>query len=591
MRKSLREALVIFTGVILVSLLGGTEPLLPGEAANKPAPDPAPIPIVIAHQGSSASLERPPVRFNHDLHTTALKQTKSQDCAVCHVIKQTDPLLIDPEVKVFKFPKGPLDETDKTAIMHAYHNECVNCHRKMSSEGSKSGPAIGLCGKCHTRSAEPRSIAWSWSPIFDYARHAKHLQAVEKLDPGDQWNIAQKVEVTGETTGKKCDLCHHSFDSAKKKLVYTKNTENSCRACHKEKDEKNARSMQKVAHSACIGCHMKSAEKVRAELAREGKTELTEADKKKFGPFECRGCHGEHKLTPDEISKIPRLVRGQKDVIDLSLVAPDDVAPQEGRLVSAEGTPPIRMKAVPFNHKAHEQRGQFCNTCHHHSLEKCVNCHTPTGDPKKGGGVSYERAFHRAEGKQACIGCHAKAKQAANCAGCHQWTQNGMTPSVCVGCHRGPTAGIALEVPPMPLVQDKEKVPEKVRIKKLEKEFKPAEMPHMKIVNKLISLSNGNALARWFHAGKEQAVYAGCHHRSELQQAAVKVPNCSTCHNRSFDPNTLGKPGLSAAYHRQCIGCHEAMNQKPLALECTKCHPAKEVAHTAGIIPPVSGDK
>ena len=65
---------------------------------------------------------------------------------------------------------------------------------------------------------------------------------------------------------------------------------------------------------------MKLAEKVRKELLQQGRTELTEQDKKRFGPVECKGCHGEHKdLTPDEIEKIPRLVRGQKDVMDLAL--------------------------------------------------------------------------------------------------------------------------------------------------------------------------------------------------------------------------------------------------------------------------------
>jgi hypothetical protein len=411
---------------------------------------------------------------------------------------------------------------------------------------------------------------------------------VEKLGPGDRWNVAQQVEVIGETTGKKCELCHHTFDATQKKLTYKKDSENSCRACHKARDEKNARSMQKVAHSACIGCHMKLAEKVKAELIQVGRTELTEQDKKRFGPFECKGCHGEHKeLTPEEIAKTPRLVRGQKDMMDLSLVITEEGAAPASQLVVTGLTPQVRMKAVPFNHKSHEPRAQFCNTCHHHSLEKCANCHTPTGDPKKGAGVSYERAFHRTEARQACAGCHAAAKQEAKCAGCHQSMSNEMTTATCAGCHRGPSDGKAVEIPPAPLFQDKEKVPEKLQIKVLEKEYKPAEFPHMKVVNKLVTISNESSLARWFHSARDQALCAGCHHRGELQQAAIKVPKCSTCHNRPFDPNALGRPGLLGAYHRQCTGCHEAMKQKPVALECVKCHPAKEAVQTAGLIAPV----
>ena len=95
------------------------------------------MPIIMAHQGSAPSLERPPVAFDHDRHTAALKQRKAEDCAVCHVLKETDKRLINPEVMVFKFPKGSFDETDKTASMYAYHNECVSCHRKMAGGGQE----------------------------------------------------------------------------------------------------------------------------------------------------------------------------------------------------------------------------------------------------------------------------------------------------------------------------------------------------------------------------------------------------------------------------------------------------------------------
>ena len=53
------------------------------------------------------------------------------------------------------------------------------------------------------------------------------------------------------------------------------------------------------------------------------------------------------------------------------------------------------------------------------------------------------------------------------------------------------------------------------------------------------------------------------------------------CHGIRFDPKELGKPGILAAYHRQCMGCHEAMDQKPKALDCVKCHAKKEPTKTA----------
>ncbi|AFM27920.1 sulfate respiration complex hexadecaheme cytochrome HmcA [Desulfomonile tiedjei] len=538
-------------------------------------------PILISHLGSSPRLERPPVVFDHDMHTKALKQSKGQDCAICHIVKDASASLSNPEVKVFKFPKSAFDPTDKTAIMYAYHEGCVSCHRTLQSEGKKSGPDIGLCGKCHKKRPEVQQTTWAWSPIFNYARHGKHVEAVKKLDPATEFAIADKVQVVSDTSGNRCELCHHQYDEKQKKLIYKKDTENSCQACHKSKDEKNARSMQKVAHSACIGCHMKLAEKAKAETtSQQGSSSTTSQNK--FGPFECKGCHGEHKeLTPEEIMKVPRLVRGQKDVMDLALVLPDNTSVEMPKEIPGIQSPAVRMKAVTFNHKAHEPRAQFCNACHHNSLEKCVNCHTQTGDVKKGGGISYERAFHMVTSNQACIGCHAQKKQDQKCAGCHQWLTGPTPSSSCPVCHRGPSNGKAIDVPPMPLFQDKEKVPDKVVMKLLEKEFKPAEFAHLKIVNKLVTISNESSLARWFHSTREQALCAGCHHRSEFQQAAVKVPKCTTCHNKTVDLASLGKPTLMGAYHRQCIGCHGSMKQKPTALECAKCHAEKGEIKTA----------
>ena len=296
------------------------------------------------------------------------------------------------------------------------------------------------------------------------------------------------------------------------------------------------------------------------------------AEKKKTGPFNCKGCHGEHKeLKATEIAKIPRLLRDQKDFMDIAL--PD---PKTGR-----------MKVVPFNHKVHETRGQFCNSCHHNSLEKCSNCHTRAGDVEKGGGVTFERAFHKQRTKLSCVGCHDVAKKQPKCAGCHSvMMTKGMPQSSCPVCHRGPSEGKPVEVPPIPLVFDKNKVPEKVVMKQLSKEFKPADLPHLKIVTKLGKISNESSLARWFHAAREQALCSACHHNGELM-ASAKVPTCTACHSRPFDPKEMGKPGILAAYHRQCMGCHQAMNQKPLPLQCVKCHPLNENRITANLIPPV----
>ncbi len=587
-----RISLMILTALSFVLCIGGMATLHAETVGYAGQSEAERVPLILAHQGSASRLDRPPVSFEHDRHTTALKMSKEEDCAVCHVLKETDRRLTDPEVKVFKFPKTSFDATDKTAIMYAYHTGCVSCHRQKASQGKKTGPDIGMCGKCHARKSEALPVAWARRPVFNYLRHSKHVQAGKNWGPDDHVNVAGNVHMIGQVTDTKCEVCHHTYDAVAKKLIYKKDTENACGSCHKANDDKNARSLKNVAHAACIGCHAKLSEKAKKEALGRGKAELTAQEKKQFGPVECAGCHGERKeLTPEEIAKIPRLVRGQKDVIDLALKYVPDVSVTGVRPVALTDATAVRMKVVPFNHKAHEPRAQFCNTCHHHSLEKCENCHSATGAANKGGNVSYEQAFHRATARQSCVGCHDSAKEDRKCVGCHQWKQAAAAKSSCPVCHTGTSAGNVVETPPIPLYQDKEKVPEKLLIKGLEKEFNPADMPHMKIVNKLVAISNDSSLARRFHATKDQALCSGCHHRSDLQQAAVQAPKCSTCHGRSFDVNALGRPGVLAAYHRQCMGCHQAMGQLPIALECVKCHPAKEAVQTAGFIPTLSAHK
>jgi hypothetical protein len=411
-----------------------------------------------------------------------------------------------------------------------------------------------------------RKASWAWTPVFNYLQHDRHAQAAKKFVPTDQLNIVPKITLIGETTGANCETCHHTYDDKQKALIYQKNSENSCRACHKTADDKNARSMKKAAHAACIGCHMKLAAKVKAAAVKQGRTQLSEHENKRFGPFECQGCHEKHKtLTPDEIKKVPRLVRGQKDVMDVSMFKEPD---KDFKL--------IKMKLVPFNHKIHETTGQFCSSCHHYSIEKCSGCHTAEGDPKKGGGVSYEEAYHRVSGKQSCLGCHNFAKQDKNCAGCHQRQTTAQTlPAVaCAVCHRGPSEGKLVEAPLLPVQFDKEKVPEKVLIKTLEKDYKPADMQHQKMIKKLTLISNENSLARFFHAAEEQALCYGCHHQGKIA-AANKFPDCSACHKRLPDPKNPAKPVIMAAFHQQCVGCHKAMGQKPAPLDCDKCHPEK----------------
>lgn len=565
-----RRSKIVFAalaGMLLLVVSGKMEPSHSESLVSETPSGVAPLPFFMDITGG-VGRERPAVAFDHDRHVKALKQTKAEDCALCHRLKGRDGRLSNPDVAVFTFPKAVYDETDKTATMTAYHEACVSCHQKRSRQGESSGPPIGLCGKCHVKKPHVRKVEWAWKPIFNYARHAEHVKVLDKVKNPEQLAVAADVQLMGPIPeNSRCQLCHHSFDTATKKLTYKKDTENSCGACHKARDEKNARAIKKVVHAACIGCHMKLASEAKAAQAVSGAQGGSALESPKFGPIQCAGCHGKHEeLKPDQIVKIPRLLRGQKDVMEVFLKDPETA----------------RMKVVPYNHKAHEPRAQFCNSCHHHSLEKCSNCHTTMGSPK-GGGITFERAFHTAAANQACAGCHSVAKQDLKCAGCHRTVEDRLPQSSCPVCHRGPTNGKPVDAPAASIVFDKEKVPEKLQLKSLEKEFKPADLPHQKIVAKLTVFSNESSLARVFHAARGDAILcSGCHHRSDPGAAqAKKVPACRSCHGRPFETGALGRPGILAAYHRQCMGCHEAMHQKPAPLECVKCHPAKDAVKTA----------
>ena len=531
-------------------------------------------PIIIDHKGKATKLDRAPVVFDHDTHTKVLLKDNPLNCALCHVIKEKDPSFGNSEVGVFKFPKKAVEMNDKAAIMYGYHNECISCHKKMRSEGKKSGPEIGMCGKCHDRKARPRKVSWSWKPMFNYKDHAKHVETVNKLKDPAGFNIAGAVPVEGtlKDTNKNCMICHHVYDEKLKKLYYKSDTENECSACHKSTGQKGVRSIADVSHAACIGCHMKVAETISKDPKALFLEDRNKGDQKKSGPIDCKGCHGEHKTIPlKEIAALPRLERGQKDVMDLTFQ-------EKSNSQTVPGLVP-RMQATPFNHKSHEPRVQFCNSCHHYSLEKCSSCHTLQGDNAKGGGISYEQAFHLMSAKVSCAGCHQTTVTSQKCYGCHQWRQTSVLPqSTCPVCHKGPSQGKIAEVPPITLSLDKDKFPDKVTIKGLEKEFKAVDFPHAKIANKLNSISNDNSLARTFHASKGQmTICFGCHHRMEASgNQPNKFPACATCHGKPFDPKDPGRLGTLGAYHRQCIGCHKAMDQKPLGLECVKCHAEKD---------------
>jgi hypothetical protein len=471
------------------------------------------------------ALERPSVVFFHDAHTSALDK-KGKDCQACHPTTEKG-------VRSLKFQR--MADTDRKAVMDIYHVECISCHRETRGEGEKSGPET--CGECHRA---PSVTSNRKSMGFDLSLHYRHAKSQDN----------------------KCEACHHAYNPQTKKLFYDKGKEGTCRYCHKDVAEENRISMPEASHLSCIACHQK-----------------TLAQKKEAGPVECGGCHDpEVRAMIEKVSPLPRMKREQPDVVFVKNVAPDKAAP--------DNPPDLRMAPVPFDHKAHETYNDTCRGCHHADLNACSSCHTATGE-EKGGFVSLNNAMHRLNTDTSCVGCHTARQSEPMCAACHGPMKEGPSsnPAACKTCHMDP-AGIAPAMsgpmPPARLLQQRKNnsetypdadIPETVVIGLLSKDYEPVKLPHRQIVKKLTADIKDNRLAAYFHLDPG-TVCQGCHHNSPVSK---KPPQCGSCHGKPFQGDNKSKPGLTAAYHRQCMECHETIGlAKPDSRDCTSCHIKKK---------------
>ena len=473
-------------------------------------------------------LERPPVQFLHDKHTVALAK-KDKDCRTCH-LSEKDRLSL--KFKRFK-------DAGRQEVMDIYHSGCMACHKEMYAEKDKTGP-VETCGECHQDKVKVQS---SRQPMgFDQSLHFRHLKA----------------------TADKCERCHHEYDEKTKKLFYAGGREGTCRYCHKAEAEKNRISMRLASHLFCIDCHRKT-------LA-SGK-----AKNKIAGPVQCNGCHDFNKQQLiKKVENIPRIKRNQPDVVLIR-------AAGKGTSGKTSGG---QMNPVPMDHKAHEKYNDTCRVCHHESMDSCSECHTLAGT-KEGKDVKLERAMHQIGTTRSCIGCHELRHDQKRCAGCHAFMEKNQKQSdlSCFRCHiksLQPDAEAVQqpEVIASGLLESRkaltgtyadEDIPEKILIGELVYEYEPVQFPHRKIVNSLMRNIKDNKLTSYFHSEKG-AICRACHHNSPISK---KPPRCVSCHGKPFDETNLLRPGLKAAYHRQCMGCHKEMGiEKPKSTECTDCHKA-----------------
>jgi hypothetical protein len=543
---------VLCLGLLTVVIIYGMK----AEGVTGPMTEPdanRPDVITIDAMKVFGNLERPAVIFLHDQHTEALSP-KGQDCSACH-LKETDTR--GQERLSIKYKR--LQDTNRSEVMSIYHNNCLQCHTEVASEGEKSGPLI--CGECHREKPE---IISSGQPMgMDKSLHFRHVKAHEN----------------------KCEQCHHEYDEKSKTLFYAKGREGTCRYCHMEETQDNRMSMRNASHTSCVDCHLK-----------------TKAKDMTSGPINCQGCHD---LSAQEkikvIEDIPRIERGQPDVLFIQRVQPDPFTDPELKKEISENL----MNQVPFSHLSHENANDTCRVCHHAGMESCVTCHSVKGS-KEGNFVRLETSMHQIDSQMSCMGCHETIKDDKNCAGCHAFMPAGLKkkdPSSCAGCHMeplpdvleswvaaaadpdeiiengsvhkfDPLAEMALESrTPVTATYDEEDIPEKVIIKRLSKKYEPTELPHRKIVNTLMKNIQDSKITQYFHQDPG-TLCQGCHHNSPVSK---NPPSCESCHGAAFEGGYPYKPGLMAAYHNQCMGCHDQMGiEKPATNDCTGCHKEKK---------------
>ena len=471
-------------------------------------------------------LERPPVTFLHQKHTEAVAK-QNKDCTACH--------LVEKDRLVTKYMR--LKDTTQQEVMDIYHANCVACHKETAAAKQKSGPLV--CGECHK---ERPDLVSNWQPIgMDKSLHYRHSKAQDQ----------------------KCESCHHQYNELTKELFYAKGKEGTCRYCHKDVKVENRISLRQASHLGCIDCHRKT---------------LAKFDD--AGPVTCGGCHdpAQQKLI-EKLKVVPRLKRNQPDTVFVRTSKAGITDPQQA----------TRMKMVPFSHKAHEDYNDTCRVCHHANLNACVQCHTLQGT-KEGKYVTLEESMHRLNVNMSCAGCHDVKQRSPECAGCHVSIARTrqQDPSACQACHMADVGQVAESLPqtdkkelaamylharePLSAMYSDSDIPETVEINALKDQYASVKLPHRKIIRTLSNNIKDNKLVAYFHPDKN-TLCQGCHHHSP---AAKKPPSCASCHGRPFDERDPSKPGLMAAYHRQCMECHEAMNlEKPVATDCVACHKKK----------------
>jgi hypothetical protein len=445
--------------------------------------------------------------------------------------KRADIIRIDSMQAFGKLERPPVTflHQKHTEALAAQNKDCSACHlvenkrlvpqyMRLKNTAKQEVMDIyhGNCTACHQEMAAARQKS---GPVVCGECHKERPDLVSIWQPiGMDKSLHYRHS---KAQNEKCERCHHEFNEVTKKLYHAEGKEGTCRYCHKDVTEENRISLQLASHLACIDCHSKT---------------LAKFDD--AGPITCGGCHD----------------------------------PAQQKLVE-------KLKAVP----------RICRVCHHANLNACVQCHTLQGT-KEGDQVTLEASMHRLNVDMSCLGCHDLNQRDPKCAGCHAGIARTrqQDPDACQACHMADVTRVTESIQdteekdlvarmldsrnPVTHTFAESDIPENVEMKTLMNQYGPVKLPHRKIVQTLSGNIKDNRLVRYFHRD-ENMLCQGCHHHSP---ASKKPPSCASCHGQPFDERDPFKPGLMAAYHRQCMECHEAMGiEKPVATNCTACHQKK----------------
>jgi hypothetical protein len=536
--------------------------------------------VTIDAMAEHGELELPPVTFLHDKHTEAVKKKEERPCLSCHVENEKE--------KRLEFTFKKVAEAKPSAMKDAFHEACISCHDEYLAEGKDSGPTESECRSCHTEDPGPSNrLAMGLNKVLHY----RHIDAEEIPD----------LELSGQED-ENCGRCHHEYDVEAGELVPETEEEGSCRYCHETEPYKlegadvTVKPLPEASHLQCVNCHRD--------------LRLSKAENK--GPEECASCHGivarkqveanNEKVVAKLDGELPRLERGQPDAALITAVQPEDY------LALREEDRPRTIAPAPFDHVAHERGVENCRTCHHEAIKSCNSCHDIAGK-EEGEFVQLADAMHMPDSERSCAGCHNLEKQRPVCAGCHSQMEEParVENDTCAGCHQEEPAGeaflaaadsdvLTLSVEKQnekaealiesradePGLYDEEDIPEKVTVDAMADEYEPAEFPHRRIVLYLADEVGKSGMGAYFHS-EEGLLCRGCHHNSP---AAAEPPSCVSCHGKPFDEKNMGRPGLKAAYHGQCMGCHSAMGIEgkeivkdkpvPANTDCKGCHAEKK---------------